>query len=242
MYDPIGEFFPPYGATVYCPPEDHPRAAPYEQNGWYDGSATPGSAWPSFPTVEALGTWDPEGVFIPHPRVPADEFAPLTANSTVPQVPRHRRRAHPPVVTWSQVISSLFGVLTAVTVTAMCLLGWTLSYDPLQDLALSRAPHGLSQLWPLIVYGPWIVGCLSVLRAALDGRRPLHSWVVVVLFSSVATGLCIADVSQTVPNVIVAGLPPITAVVSLHQLVRQLTAGKDTHRHAYRQASHKSPR
>ncbi|MFB7665012.1 DUF2637 domain-containing protein [Kitasatospora sp. NPDC056138] len=124
----------------------------------------------------------------------------------------------------------------------MCLLGWTLSYHPLQDLAFSRVPHGLSRLWPLIVYGPWIVGCLSVLRAALDGRRLLHSWVVVVLFSSVATGLCIADVSWTVPDVIVAGLPPVTAVVSLHQLVRQLTSGKGAHRPAYRQAAHKSSR
>lgn len=112
----------------------------------------------------------------------------------------------------------------------MCLLGWTFSYDPLRDLALTRVPQGLSQLWPLIIYGPWLVGCLSVLRAALDGRRPVHSWVVVVVFSSMATGLCVADVSRTVPDVIVAGLPPITAVVSLHQLVRQLLAGKATHR------------
>ncbi|GAA2228821.1 MULTISPECIES: DUF2637 domain-containing protein [Kitasatospora] len=233
MYDPMGEFFPSYGATVYCGPEDHPVADAYEQGGWYGGVAAGGAGAP-YPTVEAMGSWDPEGLFVPHPRVPADEFGTVVAESAVAPVPRHRRRDHPPAATWSQILSSLFGVLTAVTVTAMCLLGWALSYHPLQDLAESRVPHGLSQLWPLIVYGPWIVGCLSVLRAALDGRRPVHSWVVVVVFSSVATGLCVADVAPTLPDVIVAGLPPITALVSLHQLVRQLTSGKGAHRPTYR--------
>jgi hypothetical protein len=141
------------------------------------------------------------------------------------------------------VISSLFGVLTAVTVIAVCVLGWTLSYDPLQDLAFTRVPRGLSQLWPVIIYGPWLVGCLSVLRAALHGRQPIHSWAVVILFSALATGLCVADVSRTASNLIVAGLPPLTAVISLHQLVRQLFTAPGARRPLDRVAAHKrSPR
>ncbi|MFI9271097.1 DUF2637 domain-containing protein [Kitasatospora sp. NPDC052896] len=216
MYDPRGEFLPPHGGTVQFDPED---LYPY-------------------PTIEALGAWDPDGLgFVPRPRTPVDDPGPSAAGPAVPSVPRHRRRARLFTATWSQVLGSLFGVLTAVTVIAVCVLGWLLSYDPLRDLAFTRVPRGLSQLWPLIVYGPWLVGCLSVLRAALDGRRPMHSWVVVVVFSTVATGLCVADVSHTAPDVIVAGLPPITAVVSLHQLVRQLLAGKGTHRHASHKAA-----
>jgi hypothetical protein len=241
MYDPMGEFFPSYGATVYCGPEDHPRVAGYEQGGWYGGATAVGDPAPSFPTVEALGSWDPEGLFVPHPRFPTDEFTTVGTETAAASVPRHRRREQP-VATWSQILSSLFGVLTAVTVTAMCLLGWALSYHPLQDLAESRVPHGLSRLWPLIVYGPWVVGCLSVLRAALERRRLVHSWVVVVVFSSIATGLCVAGVSLTLPDVIVAGLPPITALVSLHQLVRQLTSGKGAHRPTYRRLTHKPRR
>ncbi|WP_198045439.1 DUF2637 domain-containing protein [Kitasatospora mediocidica] len=139
------------------------------------------------------------------------------------------------------MIGSLFGALTAVTVAAVCVLGWAFSYDPLWALAYSRVPRALSQLWPVIVYGPWLAGCLSVLRAALHGRQPLHSWVVVVLFSTLATGLCVADVSRTLPDLVVAGLPPLTAVISLHQLVRQLTAVRGTGRRPGRQAAHKFP-
>ncbi|WP_354639351.1 hypothetical protein [Kitasatospora camelliae] len=66
-----------------------------------------------------------------------------------------------------------------------------------------------------------MAGCLSILRAALDGRRPVHSWVVVLAFSTVATGLCVSGVAQTVPDVIVAGLPPVAAAICLDQLARQ---------------------
>ncbi|MDH6117762.1 DUF2637 domain-containing protein [Kitasatospora sp. GAS204B] len=172
-------------------------------------------------------------------RLSADRPAPMSAE---PSVSRHRRRTRPPAPSWPDVVGSVFGALTAVTVTAVCVLGWALSYDPLRELALSRVPRGLSQLWPVIVYGPWLVGCLSVLRAALHGRQPVHSWVVVVLFSGLATGLCIADVSRTVPDLVVAGLPPLTAVISLHQLVRQLITTRGARRPPGSPATHRAPR
>ncbi|MDH6130695.1 hypothetical protein P3T37_000062 [Kitasatospora sp. MAA4] len=190
---------------------------------------------PAFnPVAESAVGWEAEAVFVPHPRLPVDQPVPIMAGTP-------RRRRQPPRSAWPEVIGSLFGALTAVTVTAVCVLGWAFSYDPLRALAYSRVPHALSQLWPVIVYGPWLAGCLSVLRAALHGRQPVHSWAVVVLFSTLASGLCVADVSQTLPDLVVTGLPPLTAVISLHQLVRQLTAARGTGRRPGRQAAHRSP-
>lgn len=203
MYDPRAAFLPPQGGATQFEPED----------------------LPTYPTIEALGTWDPESPFVPHPRAPVSDPGLSGADPRRP-ISRHRRRTPPAEATWSQVLGSLFVALSTMTVIAVCVLGWLLAYDPLRNLALNRAPSGLPHLWPLVIYGPWLVGCLSVLHAALDGRRPVHSWVVVVAFSATAAGLCVADASPTIPDVIVAGLPPITGVVSLHQLVRQLLSGK----------------
>ncbi|QMU76813.1 DUF2637 domain-containing protein [Streptacidiphilus sp. PB12-B1b] len=164
-------------------------------------------------------TWDYERVFVPRPRAPVDD-PPPDASGRRPS--RHRRPERPPAA-WPRILGLLSGVLMALTATVVCLLGGALSYGPLRDIAFTRAPRGLSHLWPIIVDGPWLAGCLSVLRAALQGRRPFHSWVVVVLFTGLATGLCVADVPRGVCDIIVAGLPPITAGVCVHQLTRQLT-------------------
>ncbi|WP_149038220.1 DUF2637 domain-containing protein [Kitasatospora sp. MBT63] len=197
---------------------------------------------PLSPPVTMPGDGRAEGGFVPAQRAPVTQSAPRMAGPADPPASRHRKRSRPPATGWSDRISSTFGVLTAVTVTAVCVLGWALSYHPLRELALSRVPRGLSQLWPVVLYGPWLAGCLSVLRAALHGRPPLHSWVVVVVFSALATGLCVADAARTVPAVIVAGLPPVTAVVSLQQLVRQLTAARSARQQLGRPATHRAPR
>jgi hypothetical protein len=56
-----------------------------------------------------------------------------------------------------------------------------------------------------VVLRPWLVGCLSVLRAAVDGRRAVRSWPVVVLLSAVCSGLIVADASgRTVLDTVVA--------------------------------------
>lgn len=49
-----------------------------------------------------------------------------------------------------------------------------------------RPSPGVLAWWPLLVYGPWLVASLSVLRAALHRRRAVHSWAVVLLFSHIA--------------------------------------------------------
>jgi hypothetical protein len=223
MYDPIGDFFSPYGATADGRSGHRPPTAAGEQRGWDD----PGPAldtWPCKPTVETMGPWEPdvlEDVLVeqaqPFGDGPADAFVDARV------VPRHRRRPGRAARPWNQIIGSAVGGLSAVTVATVCALGWVLSYDPLHDLACSRVPRGLSALWPLVIYGPWLVSCLSAVRAALDGRWVRQSWIVMILFSSGAAGLCIAT-SHTVLGMLVAGLPPITALVTLHQLVHQLHA------------------
>ncbi len=233
LFDPTGAYYPPYGADPYTLAGGPPHGAPYGQHGWDDGG--PGSGGSRMPNAEAYGAWEAGEVFLPRARAPlADTDAPPARNS--------RRRPGPPRPSWPQALGSLLGLLTAMAVTAVCLVGWTLSYDPLRNLAFSRGPQGLAQLWPVIVYGPWLVGCLSVLRAALDGRRVAHSWAVVVMFSIVATALCVADVSRAIPDMVVAGLPPITSAISLHQLVRQLGSVRDARRTASRPTSHKATR
>jgi hypothetical protein len=243
----------PYRARGYTSPDDEPWAAPhdpgvYDPGDWYDEGlaygvglayGTPGLFGPDVTSVDVRVA--DEG-FVPPPRAPIEQPGPNPGAPAPPPVSRHRRRSRFTAPSWPRLISATFGALTALTVTAVCALGWALSYDPLRDLAFSRVPRGLSLLWPVVVYGPWLAGCLSVLRAAIHGRPPVHSWVVVVLFSTLATGLCVADVSWTVPSVVVAGLPPLTAVISLHQLVRQLTAARGTRQRFGHPAAHKAPR
>ncbi|WP_052434682.1 DUF2637 domain-containing protein [Streptacidiphilus melanogenes] len=154
---------------------------------------------------------------------------------------RARRRAalragRPPLV------GTLFEAATALIAAVVCALGYLLSYGPLHHLAELRVSQSLAQPWPVVIYGPWLAACLSLLRAALDGRRALHSWCVVVVFSSVATVLCIADVPRTTIDTVIAGLPPVTAAVALHQLVRQLRLSRGQRRGGQRTRRHRGRR
>ncbi|WFB11479.1 DUF2637 domain-containing protein [Streptomyces sp. LX-29] len=98
-----------------------------------------------------------------------------------------------------------------------------ISYGPLRFVASPSTSRELVDWWPVLVYGPWLVASLSVLRAALHRRRPGSSWAVVVLFSAIAVFLCIAHAPRTVPGIAVAALPAVAALLSFHQLVRQIT-------------------
>lgn len=212
VHDPLLEFFRPYG-------NDPLFSGPGEHCDGVAGSLAADAGWYAAPTVEMSGAWS-SGVFVPSQAVPVADSVPQPAPP--PRTPRKRRRVRAAEVRREEALGELFRTLLAVAVTVVCVLGWVLSYAPLQDLALTRVPGGLSVLWPVVVYGPWLAGCLSVLRAALDGRRALHAWSVVLAFSAVATGLCVCGVAQTVPDVIVAGLPPVAAAICLDQLARQL--------------------
>ncbi|MFE9645706.1 DUF2637 domain-containing protein [Streptomyces sp. NPDC006365] len=158
--------------------------------------------------------------------------APAAPVSTAPPIPRKRgaRRRPNRLVRcarwfqrpWLKVLSLSIAALTAVIVGMVSVLGALVAYDPLRRVA-SPGAHGLAAWWPLLVYGPWLVASLSILRAALHRRRAAHSWAVVLLFSAVAMCLCVAHAPKAPVAMAVAALPPVTALLSFQQLVRQLT-------------------
>ncbi|MEU1789691.1 DUF2637 domain-containing protein [Streptomyces sparsogenes] len=136
---------------------------------------------------------------------------------------RRRVRFRLPTMPWLQLISLLFAAVTTVIVAMLSVLGGMVSYGPLRYLASPSTSESMAAWWPLLVYGPWLVASLSVLRAAIHRRGAAHSWAVVVLFSTIAVFLCVAHAPKDPPSMAVAGLPPIAALVSFHQLVRQIT-------------------
>ncbi|MFI1330152.1 DUF2637 domain-containing protein [Streptomyces sp. NPDC020845] len=136
---------------------------------------------------------------------------------------RRRVRFRLPTMPWLQLISLIFAALTTVIVAMLSVLGGMISYGPLRYLASPSTSESMAAWWPLLVYGPWLVASLSVLRAALHRRGAAHSWAVVVLFSTIAVFLCVAHAPKDPPSMAVAGLPPVAALVSFHQLVRQIT-------------------
>ncbi|MFI9360324.1 hypothetical protein ACIG5E_04590 [Kitasatospora sp. NPDC053057] len=224
MYDPMDETSLWRGAGAGF------LGIPTAEGSWDDGQSGPIHAWGSLDDLNLLD-------------LNLLDTVPHQATREPERAIRHRREH--PVTSWPSVFRKLFGVLTAVTVTAVCVLDWLLCYSPLCDLAGSRVPHGMNHLWPVIIYGPWLVGSLSTLRSTLESRRLVHAWVVVVVFSGIATGLCSFEVYRTSLDpldIIVAGLPPITSAVCLHQLVRQLAAASRPSRPSPRHTDHRVSR
>ncbi|MFH8753474.1 DUF2637 domain-containing protein [Streptomyces rimosus] len=137
---------------------------------------------------------------------------------------------------WRRTLSVVTVALTSVIVVAVGLLAAVASYPPLRALAGEATSPRIAQLWPLLVYGPWMAAILSILRARTHRRRTAHSWCVVIFFAAVATVLCIAKAPTTPAGITVAGLPPVTALLCFHQLIRQLEPGPSVTpatRHAY---------
>lgn len=146
--------------------------------------------------------------------------------AAAPGSPRHKHRRRlfrAPAVPWVRLLSLLAVCFTALVVGLMSTLGGMVSYNPLRALAATGTPPGLARLWPLLVYGPWVVASVSILRAALHRRRAAHSWAVVVLFSGIAGMLCVVQAPKTLPGIAVTVLPALTVLVSFHQFVRQIT-------------------
>ncbi|MFH8533850.1 DUF1109 domain-containing protein [Streptomyces tendae] len=137
-----------------------------------------------------------------------------------------RRQALGAVRTASVVLA----VLAAVIASAVGLLGGMAAYDPLRLSATSPASHGVVSWWPLLVYGPWLVASLSVLRAALHRRRAVHSWIVVLLFSAIAMFLCVWQAPRTLSDSAAAALPGLASMISFQQVVRQITLNRPPRR------------
>ncbi|MFD7667365.1 DUF2637 domain-containing protein [Streptomyces sp. NPDC059788] len=139
-------------------------------------------------------------------------------------------------LSWRRTLSLVTVGLTSLIVMAVALLAAVASYPPLRALAGEAASPRIAQLWPLLVYGPWVAAILSILRARTHRRRTTHSWCVVIFFAAVATVLCIAKAPTTPAGITVAGLPPVTVLLCFHQLIRQLEPGPavtPVTRHAY---------
>jgi hypothetical protein len=156
---------------------------------------------------------------------PMDNLVQLTAE--LPPIRRsstgHRKvRVRNPRFNWLQTVSFVIAALTAVTVSMVSVFSGMVAYTPLQHIA-SNAQNGTGPWWPLLVYGPWMVASLSILRAALHQRRAVHSWYVVLLFSSVAMMFCVADAHQSITGVATAVVPALASLTCFQQLIRQIT-------------------
>ncbi|MEU4168077.1 DUF2637 domain-containing protein [Streptomyces sp. NPDC026665] len=162
------------------------------------------------------------------------ELPPIRRSST-----GHRKvRARNPR-NWLQTASFVLAAVAAATVSMVSVFSGMVAYSPLQRIA-SNAQSGTGPWWPLLIYGPWMVASLSILRAALHQRRAVHSWYVVLLFSSVAMMFCVADAHQTITGVATAVVPALASLTCFQQLIRQITLTRpprqSTHRHRQRPA------
>ncbi|GAA3243764.1 hypothetical protein [Streptomyces lavendulae] len=119
---------------------------------------------------------------------------------------------------------SLFSALLVAVIAAVVSVfsGLAIS-DALRQTAGPRTAQNIVIWWPLLICGPWMVASLSILRAALHQRRAIHSWSIVLLFSTLATLLCVAQAPRTFAAQAAATLPPIAALACFQQLVRQIT-------------------
>ncbi|WP_245235237.1 DUF2637 domain-containing protein [Streptomyces violaceorubidus] len=104
------------------------------------------------------------------------------------------------------------------------------AYEPLRLTASASASGGVMSWWPLLVYGPWLVASLAVLRAALHQRRAVHSWAVVVLFSALAMLLCVLQAPRTLADTSSAALPGLASLICFQQVVRQITLSRPPRR------------
>ncbi|AIR99530.1 DUF2637 domain-containing protein [Streptomyces glaucescens] len=135
----------------------------------------------------------------------------------------HRRipeRARPGAL---QTTSCLVAALAAAIASAVSFFSGLVASGPLQVVAATRVPSDIVPWWPLLLYGPWLVASLSVLRAALHQRRALHSWCTVLLFSSVTILLCVLQAPRTLLDITTAALPGLASLACFQQAVRQIT-------------------
>ncbi|MFI8947030.1 hypothetical protein ACIGO6_10985 [Streptomyces sp. NPDC053750] len=135
----------------------------------------------------------------------------------------HRRVRRGRKVSRLRAASLFIAALAAVIAASVSLFGGMVAYEPLRLAAVARTRGSVVSWWPLLVYGPWLVASLAVLRSALHQRRAVHSWAVVLLFSGIAMLLCIAQAPRTLSDSAAAALPGLASLVCFQQIVRQIT-------------------
>ncbi|GAB2753244.1 DUF2637 domain-containing protein [Streptomyces bullii] len=130
----------------------------------------------------------------------------------------------------ARTVSCVIAAAVALIASAVSFISGLASYNPLRDAAESGAQSGVASWWPLLVYGPWLAASLSVLRAALHQRRAVHSWCVVLIFSSIAILLSVAQAPRTAVDISATALPGLASLACFQQLVRQITLTRPPHR------------
>ncbi|MET8247490.1 DUF2637 domain-containing protein [Streptomyces sp. NPDC005202] len=180
-------------------------------------------------------------VTVPAPGTPLANLQEITAElPPLKEVSRgHRKVRERKRLSGLRATSHVIAALAAVIASAVSFFGGMVAYDPLRIVAASRMQADVASWWPLLVYGPWLVASLSVLRAALHQRRAVHSWCVVLLFSSIAMLLCVVQAPKTVIDIAAASLPGLASLACFQQLVRQITLTRPPRRTAPR---HRLPR
>lgn len=156
---------------------------------------------------------------------PMENLAKITAQ--LPPIQRssagHRKnRVRKFRLKWLQTGSFVILTFVSIIVGMVSVFGGMAAYEPLQNIT-DGTEGGMSSWWPLLVYGPWMVASLSILRTTLHRRRALHSWFIVLLFSSVAMMLCVAQAERTLTGIAGAALPALASLACFQQLVRQIT-------------------
>jgi hypothetical protein len=131
-----------------------------------------------------------------------------------------RERQRPGVI---RITSYFVAALATVIASVVSIFGGFISYDPLRFVAVSRMHSDAVSWWPFLVFGPWLVASLSIIRAALHRRRAFHSWCVLVVFSSIAMTLCVAQAPKDIVDTSAAALPSFASLVCFQQIVRQIT-------------------
>ncbi|MFF9000022.1 DUF2637 domain-containing protein [Streptomyces achromogenes] len=133
-----------------------------------------------------------------------------------------KRRVQGSHIKWMRAASFVIAAFVSVLVAMVSVFGGIAAYGPLRN-ATPGVNGGMIAWWPLLVYGPWMAASLSILRNALHQRRAVHSWCIVVLFSSVAMILCVAQAERTVTGIAGAALPAFASLACFQQLIRQIT-------------------
>ncbi|WP_373466775.1 DUF2637 domain-containing protein [Streptomyces umbrinus] len=173
---------------------------------------------------------------------PMDNLVEITAE--LPPIRRpsagHRKvRVRKLRFTWLQTVSFMIAAFATVIVAMVSVFGGMVAYEPLRHIASGTS--GTVSWWPLLVYGPWMVASLSILRAALHQRRAVHSWFVVLLFSSLAMMLCVAEAARTFTGIAPAVLPALASLACFQQLVRQITLTRPPRQSMSRHRQRPSP-
>lgn len=218
-------------------PED-PTVPQTDLSGYGGPGGLLDSSWDPAEELASLlqGTITTERNLPPPVRHPEDDGYPLAHDplaglaQITADLPPVRRAAGPGhrktrriAISWVPTISYSIAAAATVLVSMVSVFGGVVAYDPLRHIAKPRISADVVNWWPLLVYGPWLVASLSILRAAVHQRRAAHSWIVVLLFSLTAMLLCVTQAPRTFTDIAAAALPTVASLACFHQLVRLIT-------------------